>query len=124
MLSRLFNAFGSEPTPGSDQVQVVDAATVRAWWQAGEVVLIDVRERDENAAERIEGAINLPLSTFNPADMPRPDEGKRLVIHCRSGVRCGSATNLLLAAGWDTPIHRLKGGIIGWAAAGGPTVRG
>ncbi len=124
MLSRLFNAFGNAPVQGSEKVQVVDAATIRGWWEAGEVVLIDVRERDENAAERIEGALNLPLSSFNPAQVPIPPEGKRLVIHCRSGVRCGSASNLLLAAGWDGEIVRMQGGIMGWASAGAPTVRG
>ncbi|RAU22461.1 rhodanese-like domain-containing protein [Paramagnetospirillum kuznetsovii] len=124
MLSRLFNAFGAPSAPGGGKVQVVDPVTIRRWWEAGEVVLIDVRERDENAAERIEGALNLPLSSFNPAEVPVPPEGKRLVIHCRSGVRCGSATNLLLAAGWDGEITRMEGGLMGWTAFGGPTKRG
>src|SRR5690606_16583467 len=36
----------------------------------GEIVLIDVREPMEFAAERIHGALLYPLSTFDPADLP------------------------------------------------------
>lgn len=119
MLSRFFKS-----ASGDDKVQIVDPATIRSWWEVGDVVLVDVRERDEYAAERIAGSINLPLSSFNPAEVPKPAEGKRLVLHCRSGVRCGSASQHLLAAGWEGEIVRMQGGILGWAGAGCPTVRG
>lgn len=121
MLSRLF---GLSSSPASDKVHVVDPSQIRLWWEAGSIVLVDVREPDEYAAEAIAGSVNLPLSTFDPARMPKPEEGKRLVIHCRSGVRCGTATEKLLAAGWDGEINRMQGGILGWKASGGPTVPG
>jgi rhodanese-related sulfurtransferase len=121
MLSRLF---GLSSSPANDKVHVVDPSQIRLWWEAGSIVLVDVREPDEHAAEAIAGSVNLPLSSFDPARMPKPEEGKRLVIHCRSGVRCGTATEKLLAAGWDGEIHRMQGGILGWKASGGPTVSG
>jgi rhodanese-related sulfurtransferase len=121
MLSRLF---GLSSSPASDKVHMVDPSQVRQWLADGSVVLVDVREPDEHRAEAIAGAVNLPLSTFDPARVPQPEEGKRLVIHCRSGVRCGTATERLLAAGWTGEIHRMSGGIIGWKAAGGPTAPG
>lgn len=121
MLSRLF---GQSSSSANDKIQVIDAATVRRWWEEGSIVLVDVREPDEHAAERIEGAVNLPLSSFDPAAVPVPPEGKRLVIHCRSGVRCGTASERLAAAGWTGDIHRLQGGILGWKACGGPTRSG
>lgn len=121
MLSRLF---GHSSSPAGDKVQVVEPSEIRQWWEAGSIILVDVREPDEYAAESIAGSINLPLSVFDPARMPRPEDGKRLVIHCRSGVRCGTATEKLLSAGWDGEIHRMKGGILGWKSAGGPTVSG
>ena len=124
MLNRLFGALGESGQPVGGSVRVVDPATIRTWYDAGQVVLVDVRERDEHAAESIPGAINLPLSAFAPAAMPKPDEGKHLVIHCRSGVRCGTATGYLLAAGWTGDIVRMQGGIMGWVGAGGPTRRG
>ncbi len=124
MFSRLFGGLGGAVRPGGDKVQVVDPATIRGWWEAGEVVLIDVRERDEYAAENIPGSINLPLTSFNPALVPKPEAGKRLVIHCRSGVRCGTASAHLVASDWEGDIVRMQGGIIGWKSAGGPTRRG
>lgn len=121
MLSRLFGGSGSS---AGDKVQVVDASQIRRWWEAGGILLVDVRERDEHAAEAIAGSINLPLSTFDPAQMPKPPEGKRLVIHCRSGVRCGTASERLAASGWEGEILRMQGGILGWKACGGPTEPG
>lgn len=121
MLSRLF---GQSSSSANDRIQIIDAATVRRWWEEGSIVLVDVREPDEHAAERIEGAVNLPLSSFDPASVPVPPEGKRLVIHCRSGVRCGTASERLASAGWTGDIHRLQGGILGWKACGGPTRTG
>ena len=124
MFSRLFGGFGAQAQPADERVRVVDPATIRGWLDAGEVVLVDVREANEFASENIPGAINLPLSSFNPALVPKPEVGKRLVIHCRSGVRCGSAAGLLLAAGWEGEINRMQGGIMGWASMGGPLRRG
>jgi rhodanese-related sulfurtransferase len=121
MLSRLLG-FGSPK--GGDRVHMVDPAQVRRWLEAGTAVLVDVREPDEHAAERIAGAVSLPLSVFDPTMVPRPVEGQMLVFHCRSGVRCGAAAERMLAAGWTGEIHRMQGGILGWKASGGPTVAG
>lgn len=123
-VTRMFARFFSGASqPPSDQVRFVDAATARRWLEAGEAVLVDVREPPEHAAERIEGALFHPLSGFDPARLPAPD-GRKLVLHCRSGVRCGMAADRLLQAGYAGPIHRLEGGILGWKAAGNPTVAG
>ncbi|HLO76037.1 MAG TPA: rhodanese-like domain-containing protein [Magnetospirillum sp.] len=106
----------------SAQTTIASAADVKRWLEAGEVVLIDVREANENAAESIPGARNLPLSNFDPAQLPPVPEGKRLVFHCRSGVRCGTAADKARAMGYGGDIYRLEGGILGWKAAGGITV--
>lgn len=119
MLNRLFGMFSAPPM--GDNVRVVPAAEVRRWIEAGEVVLVDVREAGEHAAEAIPGALSLPLSTFDPAKLPVVPEGKKLVLHCRSGQRCGMAAARLVAAGYTGDINRLEGGIMGWRSAGGPT---
>ena len=124
MFSRLFGNSGPSTQREGEVIQVVDPATIRAWWEAGDVVLVDVREREEYAAENIDGAINLPLSSFNPAQVPKPGIGQHLVIHCRSGVRCGTASSYLAASGWEGEIVRMRGGILGWKAADCPTRRG
>ncbi len=109
--------------PPDDQVEMVEAAAVRRWVAAGEAVLVDVREPKEYVAGHIPGAQHNPLSRFDPARIRVP-EGKRLVLHCRSGARCGPAAMRLLAAGHRDKIYRMQGGIIAWHAAGGPLEAG
>ncbi|MBC7951124.1 MAG: rhodanese-like domain-containing protein [Rhodospirillaceae bacterium] len=105
------------------QIQIVSAADIKRWVEAGDVVLIDVREVNEHAAESIPGALNLPLSSFHPSQLPAVSEGKKLVFHCRSGVRCGTAAEQAMLQGYQGgDIFRLDGGIFGWKAAGGATV--
>lgn len=123
MLGRLFSFLSAAPDAASDQIQVVPPATVRQWVEAGEAVVVDVREAGEHQMERIPGAVLNPLSRFDPARVPH-DPDKKLVIHCRSGARCGMASARLLQAGYNGTIHRLQGGMIGWMSVGGPVVRG
>lgn len=124
MFKGLFgNMFGSS-SGQTDNVRIVPAAQVRQWLESGEAVLVDVREPNEFAAERIPGSVNLPLSVFDPARLPPVPEGKKLVLHCRSGSRCGMAAARLVASGHTGEINRLEGGLFGWKAAGGPTQPG
>lgn len=113
MFNRLFGK-GAE-----SHVHIVPAYEVKRWLEADEVVLIDVREANEHAAESIPGAISLPLSTFDAAQLPPVPAGKRLVFHCRSGVRCGTAADRAVRQGYEGEIYRLDGGIFGWKAVGG-----
>jgi rhodanese-related sulfurtransferase len=86
------------------------------------IVLVDVREPQEYANERIEGALLFPLSTFDPKALP--DSGERKVVfHCGSGVRSARAAEACMAAGIAHDAH-LEGGIQAWKAARLPTVRG
>ncbi|MCU0256466.1 MAG: rhodanese-like domain-containing protein, partial [Vicinamibacterales bacterium] len=93
---------------------------VHAWLAAGEILLVDVREANEYAFERIHGALLYPLSTFDPAALPA--EGRRLVLHCGSGKRSLMAAHKLQAAGHGHLTH-LAGGIQAWKAAGLPVIR-
>ncbi len=104
-------------------VAFVDPETLRGWIEAGEAVVVDVREPHEYAMAHIEGTALIPLSAFDLAAIPAHD-GKKLVIHCASGVRCGMASQQLLASGYTGQIHRLAGGIEAWYHAGGPIVQG
>lgn len=84
------------------------------------IVLIDVREPAEYAAERIHGALLFPLSTFDPHALP--DSGKRrIVFHCGSGARSAQAVAQCQGAGFGHDCH-LKGGLKAWKAVGFPTI--
>ncbi len=95
---------------------------VKAALDAQDILLIDVREPAEFAAERIAGAVNVPLSTFNAAALPDP-AGKRIVFQCAGGKRSAAAVDACAKAGKTYDAH-LAGGIAAWKAAGLPIVAG
>lgn len=104
----------------SDQIKMVDTETVQDWIEADKVVIVDVREPDEYLAHHIAGATLLPMSSFDPKDLPPVPEGKKLLLHCRSARRCGMVAEKLVASGYAGEINRLEGGINAWIAAGAP----
>ena len=64
----------------------------------GRYLLVDVREPNEVAVEAYPGAVVVPLSTFDPDDIPDP-QGKQVVFACRSGKRSVTASLAAQAAG-------------------------
>ncbi len=89
---------------------------------AERVVLIDVREPDEFAAERIAGALPFPLSSLDPGKLPVA-AGRCIVLQCGSGVRSAKAVALCQQAGLEVDQH-LSGGLKAWKGAGLPTITG
>jgi rhodanese-related sulfurtransferase len=98
------------------RVQEACPADVKSWVDEGIAALIDVREPDEVAAERIADSRSMPLSRFDTSSLP----AGRLVFHCASGPRSLEAAARV--AGRDE-VFTLAGGIRGWTSAGLPTVR-
>ena len=105
------------PASGSGPVEL-DPGEVNARMMRGEIVLVDVREPNEIAAERIAGAVSLPLSRFDPAALPKGE----VVLSCLSGKRSGMALAKCRQAGVPVNTH-MRGGLMGWKAAGLPTIR-
>jgi rhodanese-related sulfurtransferase len=104
----------------TEPIDTLDAKDVARLMQAGELLLVDVREASEFAAERIPGALLYPLSTFDARQLP-PDGPRRLVFHCGSGKRSLAAAERRLAAGAREAAH-LGGGLLAWKAAGLPVI--
>jgi rhodanese-related sulfurtransferase len=104
----------------SEQVTMVDVPTAQAWIEAGDAVVVDVREQHEYDAGHIKGATLLPLSVWDPDALPEVPVGKHLLLHCRSASRCGVAAQSLIENGYQGPINRLAGGLLAWVAAGAP----
>lgn len=105
---------------GRSKTEDLTPAQVKALADRHEILLIDVREPAEFAAERIHGALNFPLSTFDPAALP-PCGDRRIVMQCGSGKRSLMAAEKCRAAGLNVDAH-LAGGIGAWRAAGLPTI--
>jgi len=66
----------------------------------------------------VPGAVNLPLSAFNPDAVPSLD-GKQVVLNCLGGKRSGMALDKCAAAQAAIDTH-LAGGFNAWAEAGLP----
>ncbi len=81
--------------------------------------LVDVREPDEHARERIPGARSLPLSRLEEAELAVHD-GKPVLFHCRSGARtAGNAERLSTKVG-VCEAYIVEGGLDAWKQAGLP----
>ena len=70
LISRLL---GSSSTPAIEHEDMQKAV------ESGECHIVDVREPNEYQAGHVPGAINHPLSSFDPAKLPL---GKPLILVC------------------------------------------
>jgi rhodanese-related sulfurtransferase len=102
-----------------EPVRDLTPAEVAEGMQQGRVLLVDVREPNETAIERYPGAAIVPLSAFDPADIPDP-QGREVVFACRSGKRSVTASLIAQAAGFPYTAH-LAGGLLAWKGNGLPT---
>ena len=107
------------PDMMQEAVQPADPAEVMDWLEAGEILLVDVRETSEYEREHIAGALLLPLSSFDPEMFP-VIPGKQVVLHCAVGKRSEAAGKMLIKEGHTDIVH-MTGGMNAWKAAGFPT---
>ncbi|MCC5899511.1 MAG: rhodanese-like domain-containing protein [Phormidium sp. BM_Day4_Bin.17] len=105
-------------TNPTDRLQSIDPSSLKLQLDAGEILLIDVREPSEHAGEKIAGSQLMPLSRFNPQDIP---SDRPFVLHCQTGTRSAQAAQKLFAAGVEQVSH-LDGGLNAWKQAGHPTI--
>lgn len=84
--------------------------------EAGEIVLVDVRETREYDLEHIAGALLMPLSELEP-DAFKAFGDTPVVLHCAIGKRSAAAGRMLLKAG-RAAVGHMEGGLNGWKAAG------
>jgi rhodanese-related sulfurtransferase len=80
--------------------------------------LIDVREPHEFHAGHPSGAVNMPLSRFDPKALP---SDKPVVLICLAGGRSANALRIAHAAGLKEVRH-YPGGFKGWCAKSGAVI--
>jgi rhodanese-related sulfurtransferase len=96
-------------------LQTIDPASAKRLIDDG-AILVDVREPDEFARERVPGARNRPLSSLTAF---QSGGAQAVIFHCKSGMRtAGNAQRLAAAA--DCQAYILDGGIDAWKKAGLP----
>ncbi len=79
-----------------------------------DIELIDVRQPDEYAFAKIEGAKLIPLGEIMKR-MDEIDETKETIIHCKMGGRSAKAIEAMQKTGFKGDLKNLKGGITAWS---------
>jgi len=83
-------------------------------------MLVDIREADEHARDRIVGARHLPLSKLDEADFA-VHAGRPVVFHCKSGMRTrANSPRLAAKLGEGCEAYIVEGGLDAWKKAGLP----
>ena len=113
--------FLTEARRAIPEVSVEEVAARRT--RGDEVILLDVREKDEVRAGYIEGTVTIPrgfLEFQAAGQLPQTDVD--VVVYCASGARSLLAAQVLRAMGY-TRVASMAGGIARWQEAGYPVVR-
>jgi len=105
-------------------VPEVTVAEVAERRQRGEdVILLDVREKDEVRTGYINGAISVPRGFLEMQVTGHlPDRDQDVVVYCAGGVRSLLAGRVMREMGYQN-VSSMAGGITQWKDAGYPIVR-
>ncbi|RJL33495.1 adenylyltransferase/sulfurtransferase MoeZ [Bailinhaonella thermotolerans] len=78
------------------------------------IFLIDVREPNEYEILSIPGATLIPKGEFlNGSALERLPQDKKIVLHCKSGVRSAEVLAIVKNAGFADAVH-VGGGVLAW----------
>src|SRR3974390_3708492 len=94
----------ADEMPRADEVTNLTPQQVAEGLSAGRMLLVDVREPNETAVESFPDAVVVPLSMFDPAEIPDP-QGREVVFACRSGRRSITAWVSAQDAGYPYTSH-------------------
>ncbi len=103
-------------------MQQITVTELKARIDAGDdIQLIDVRQPDEYAFSKIEGAKLIPLGEIM-SRKSEIDETRETVVLCKMGGRSGRAIEFLEQSGFKGSLSNLVGGITAWSNEIDPTV--
>lgn len=103
-------------------MQEITATELKQRLDAGEdIQIIDVRQPDEYAFAKIEGAKLIPLGEVVNR-MNEIDETRETVVHCKMGGRSAKAIEILQQSGFKGSLSNLRGGITAWSNEVDPKV--
>ena len=78
------------------------------------IFLVDVREPNEYEIVSIPGATLIPKDQFlTGAALEKLPQDKRIVLHCKSGVRSAECLAIVKGAGFSDAVH-VGGGVLAW----------
>jgi molybdopterin/thiamine biosynthesis adenylyltransferase/rhodanese-related sulfurtransferase len=78
------------------------------------IFLVDVREPNEYEIVSIPGAVLIPKGEFlSGAALESLPQDKRIVLHCKSGIRSAECLAVVKDAGFSDAVH-VGGGVLAW----------
>ena len=86
---------------------------------AGEIVVLDVRDGDEFASGHIPGSVNIPYPQLDDR-LGEVPAGRVVATVCSGGKRSGLAASILQRNGRDRLLHVADGGVGTWKRLGHP----
>lgn len=100
----------------------ITASELKALFEQDDnVQLIDVRQPDEFAFARIQGAKLIPLGDILRR-MDELDDTRLAIVQCKMGGRSARAIQALKQAGYKGELKNLRGGITAWSNEVDPKV--
>lgn len=101
------------------RIRELSPSEVRARRERGDAfTLLDVREPNEWSLGHIPGALHIPRGVMESSIETRVPRDQEVVVYCASGNRSAMAADILQQMGYET-VSSMRGGIRGWADAGG-----
>jgi adenylyltransferase/sulfurtransferase len=96
-------------------MEEITAKELKAKIDAGDdFQLIDVRQPEEYAFAKIEGAKLIPLGEIVQR-MNEIDPNRETILQCKAGGRSAMAIQALQRAGFTGKMKNLRGGITAWS---------
>jgi sulfur-carrier protein adenylyltransferase/sulfurtransferase len=101
----------------------ITAAELKAMLDRNDdIFLVDVREPNEYEIVSIPGAVLIPKDQFlNGSALERMPQDRRIVLHCKSGVRSAECLAVVKNAGFSDALH-LGGGVLSWVSTVDPSL--
>jgi len=103
----LMDFFNPVPAIGVNKLREVMKGPKR-----DDIIVLDVRQPEENQHSRIPGSILIPLGEI-PSRMEELDKKKAIYVYCRSGNRSAAAGGMLLGSGFKE-VYNVEGGMFAW----------
>jgi len=102
------------------EISEIDASRARELVDAGEPVVVDVREQDEWDEGHIPGAVHIPRGHLESRiERAAPDPSHPVVVYCSAGNRSAFAAKTLEEMGYEDVVS-LAGGFTDWKRNGFP----
>ncbi|MGW6919601.1 adenylyltransferase/sulfurtransferase MoeZ [Kitasatospora sp. NPDC054939] len=105
----------SEEAQAAAAGSTITSQQLKQWQDDKEdIFLVDVREPGEYEIVNIPGATLIPKNEFLMGNaLEALPQDRKIVLHCKSGVRSAEVLAVVKAAGFANAVH-LGGGVLGW----------